>query len=71
MRMLMKKIRNKERILLIKKIKSSKKFKTRKIIKELIMMNFQNKNNLAKNFLIINKSYEIKNFCYNKILAEK
>ncbi len=50
MRMLMKKIRNKERILLIKKIKSSKKFKTRKIIKELIMMNFQNKNNSAKNF---------------------
>ena len=50
MRMLMKKIRNKERILLNKKIKSSKKFKTRKIIKELIMMNFQNKNNSAKNF---------------------
>ena len=50
MRMLMKKIRNKERILLIKKIKSSKKFKARKIIKELIMMNFQNKNNSAKNF---------------------
>ena len=48
--MLMKKIRNKERILLIKKIKSFKKFKTRKIIKELIMMNIQNKNNLAKNF---------------------